>query len=75
MARHSSERQGNTLKVRKGATMRQAPAGLIICSQCNASNESEAKLRDHQRISHRGAGIPQELQAPKDMRKPEDRQI
>jgi hypothetical protein len=37
--------------------MLQPTTGSIICSACNAAYESLSKLRDHQRVSHRGAGI------------------
>jgi hypothetical protein len=43
--------------------MRQPATGFNTCSACNASYESEAKLREHQRISHRGAGSEERLQA------------
>jgi hypothetical protein len=42
--------------------MFQQADGYITCRECNASYESEAKLREHQRMSHRGSGaeeIPQ----------------
>jgi hypothetical protein len=41
--------------------MLQPAMGWIQCSACNASYESETKLREHQRMSHRGgasAGEP-----------------
>jgi len=43
--------------------MRQSMTGIEICRLCNASYESETKLRDHQRMSHRGGGTEER---PKD---------
>jgi len=37
--------------------MLQPTTGSIICSARNAAYESLSKLRDHQMVSHRGAGV------------------
>ena len=37
--------------------MLQPATGWITCSVCDAAYESEIKLREHQRMSHRGAGM------------------
>ena len=37
--------------------MLQPAMGLIRCTACNASYESETKLREHQKMSHRGGGF------------------
>jgi hypothetical protein len=55
--------------------MLQPATGSIICSECNASYESETKLRDHQRMSHRGAGIEERSLAATDAVKSEDPQV
>jgi len=31
--------------------------GTSTCSLCNATYESDTKLREHQRMTHRGRGI------------------
>jgi hypothetical protein len=43
--------------------MLQPATGWTTCSECNASYESEAKLRDHQKMSHRGRGTEERPQA------------
>jgi hypothetical protein len=48
---------------RKGATMLQPATGSMTCSVCNASYESDTKLREHQRMAHRGSGIEERPQA------------
>jgi hypothetical protein len=55
--------------------MLQPATGSITCSECNASYESESKLRDHQRMSHRGAGIEERSQTATDAVKSEDSQV
>jgi hypothetical protein len=41
----------------------QPATGSNICSACDASYESETKLREHQRMSHRGRGSGEKPQA------------
>jgi hypothetical protein len=36
--------------------MLQPATGSMTCSVCNASYESDAKLREHQTMAHRGTG-------------------
>jgi len=43
--------------------MFQQAAGYITCRECNASYESETKLYEHQRTSHRISGTEEEPQA------------
>lgn len=43
--------------------MLQPATGTITCSACNASYDSETKLREHQRMSHRGGGTEERPQA------------
>ena len=43
--------------------MLQPATGWVTCRECNASYESETKLREHQRMSHRGGGIEEGPQA------------
>ena len=47
--------------------MLQPATGSITCRECNASYESETKLRDHQRMSHRGGGTEEKPQAAADV--------
>ena len=47
---------------RKGAPMLQRGTDFITCSLCNVSYESDTKLREHQRMSHRGAGTEERPQ-------------
>ncbi len=51
--------------------MLQPARGSITCSECNASYESETKLRDHQRMAHRGGGTEERLQAATVVGQPE----
>jgi hypothetical protein len=53
--------------------MFQQADGYITCRECNASYESEAKLREHQRMSHRGRGTEETPQAEADAAQSEDR--
>jgi hypothetical protein len=46
----------------------------MICTVCNASYESETKLRDHQKMSHRGYGAKENTQAA-DIKQPEDPRV
>lgn len=41
---------------RKDATMLDPMIGTSTCSLCNATLESDTKLREHQRMAHRGRG-------------------
>lgn len=43
--------------------MLQPATGSITCSVCNASYESETKLREHQSMSHRRGGTEERPQA------------
>jgi len=49
-------------KFRKDVTVLPVP-GSIICSVCNASYDSQTKLRDHQRMAHRSGGTEGKPQA------------
>ena len=40
----------------KDAIMLDPMIGTSTCGLCNATLESEAKLREHQRMAHRGRG-------------------
>jgi hypothetical protein len=66
---------GNKGRFRKGATMLQPATSSITCSICSASYESETKLRDHQRMSHRGGGAEERPQAAAAVVKPEPAQV
>ncbi len=52
--------------------MLQPTKGSITCTECNASYESETKLRDHQRMSHRGGCTEEKSQMPTDVVKSEN---
>jgi hypothetical protein len=43
--------------------MLQPATGLITCSVCNASYESESKLREHRSVAHRRGGAEVRPQA------------
>lgn len=43
--------------------MLQPATGSIACSVCNASYESESRLREHQSVSHRRGGTEERPQA------------
>ena len=43
--------------------MQQSATGWMTCGVCNASYESEIKLREHQTLSHR-RGSTESLQPP-----------
>src|SRR6202795_3611672 len=47
---------------RKDATMLDPMIGTSTCSLCNATCESDAKLREHQRMAHRGRGNEEKRQ-------------
>ena len=55
--------------------MLQPATGLITCSVCNASYESETKLREHQSMSHRGGGTEERPQAAAVVVRSEDPQV
>jgi hypothetical protein len=57
------------------ATMFQQADGYINCRECNASYESEAKLREHQRMSHRGRGTEETPQAEAGIAQSEDPEV
>ena len=54
--------------------MLQSATGSITCSQCNASYESETKLREHQRMSHRGGYTQEKPQEAADVAQSENPQ-
>jgi hypothetical protein len=70
----AKELSGKRLKFRKDATMLQSATGSITCSQCNASYESETKLREHQRMSHRGGYTQEKPQEAADVAQSENPQ-
>jgi hypothetical protein len=43
--------------------MPESAIGASTCSLCNASYESHSKLREHQRMAHRGRGNEERPQA------------
>jgi hypothetical protein len=43
--------------------MLQSATGSATCSECNASYESATKLREHQRMAHRGSGVEEKPKA------------
>jgi hypothetical protein len=51
--------------------MSQPATGWIACSECNASYDSQAKLREHQMMSHRRTclGETPETEAPAEQSK------
>ena len=55
--------------------MLQPATGSIVCSVCNASYESGTKLREHQRMSHRGGGTEVRPQVATVVVPFEDRQV
>ena len=55
--------------------MLQPATGSNTCSVCNASYDSQSKLRDHQKISHRGGGAGEKPQAAADVSHSEDPQV
>ena len=59
-AEEMSDRYGG---FRKDAAMLQPARSSITCGACNASYESESKLREHQRMAHRGRGNEERPQA------------
>ena len=65
---------GKKQRWRKDATMLQPANGSITCSACNASYESDTKLREHQRMAHRGGGNEESPQVAADVVQSEDPQ-
>ena len=47
--------------------------GTRTCSLCNGTYESDAKLREHQRMAHRGRGNEERPQAAAVVEPSEDR--
>jgi hypothetical protein len=47
----------------KDATMLDRMIGTSTCGLCNATLESDDKLREHQRMAHRGRGYEEKPQA------------
>ena len=54
--------------------MLQRGTDFITCSLCNVSYESDTKLREHQRMSHRGGYTQEKPQAAADEVQPENPQ-
>jgi hypothetical protein len=57
--------------------MPESAIGTNTCSLCNASYESHSKLREHQRMAHRGRGNEERTQAAavdEQLQQSEDRQ-
>jgi hypothetical protein len=52
--------------------MLQPATGFNTCSECNASYDSETKLSEHQRMSHRGRGTDEKPQTAADAAQPEN---
>jgi hypothetical protein len=50
---------GEKRKSRRDTNMLLGP-GSVICTVCNASYESETKLREHQRTAHRGVSTEED---------------
>ena len=48
--------------------------GTSTCGLCNATLESETKLREHQRMAHRGRGNEESPQAAAVVEPSEDRE-
>jgi hypothetical protein len=63
---------GKKPRFRKDAIMLQPATGWVTCGEYNASYESETKLRDHQRMSHRGGGTEEGRLAAAGVVHPED---
>jgi hypothetical protein len=57
---------------RKDATMVDPMIGTRTCSLCNATYESDTKLREHQRMAHRGRGNEERPQAAAVVEQSED---
>jgi hypothetical protein len=55
--------------------MRAPVIGSSTCSLCNASYASDAKLREHQMMSHRGSGIEERPQAPEVVEQSEEPEV
>lgn len=55
--------------------MWQAGIGSSTCTLCNALYESDAKLREHQRMSHRGRGNEEGPQAAAAVEQSEDPEV
>jgi len=59
----------------KDATMLDPMIGTSTCSLCNSTYESDTKLREHQRMSHRGRGNEEKPPATAVGVQPEDPQV
>jgi hypothetical protein len=55
--------------------MLQPTTGSVTCSECNAAYESETKLREHKRMSHRGGGTDEGSQTATEAVQSEDLQV
>ena len=62
----TEDASGKNQRFRKGAVMLQPAKGSNTSSECNASYDSETKLRDHQRMSHRGRATEEKPQTAVD---------
>jgi hypothetical protein len=60
---------------RKDAIMLQPVTGSATCSECNASYESETKLREHQIMSHRGQGTEEKPETTEDITQSENPKV
>jgi len=58
----------------KDAIMLDPMIGTSTCGLCNATLESETKLREHQRMAHRGRGNEESPQAAAVVEPSEDRE-
>jgi hypothetical protein len=54
---------GKKRRFRKDVAMLYPMIGARTCSLCNGTYESDAKLREHQRMAHRGRGNEERPQA------------
>ena len=59
----------------KDAAMLDPMIGTSTCSLCNAIYESDTKLREHQRMAHRGRGNEERPPATTVLAEPEDPQV
>ncbi len=50
-----SDCEARGAKFKRGTMMLQPATGWIRCNACNASYESELRLREHQKTFHRGS--------------------
>ena len=60
---------------RKDVTMLEPMTGTSICSLCNVTCESDTKLREHQRMAHRGRGYEERPRAAAVVEPSEDPEV